>query len=177
MRMACAFVLAAVTGCGALRLSAPRAVEEPAWELANAQPSDIRPLGRARVDMDRQIPKRLVTILCDEFALVLISDEAEWLAVRDACEIPAGPEPLDFTRGLVVGLVASVGERSSRGWPIELQAARVRHGEGWLYYPVRTAAYLEMAYVSGLQTVRMAQVGRRCFVLPPSRGRAALGSR
>ncbi len=176
MRLACAFVGVALMGCGGMRVSSPRVIEEPAWELANAQPSDVRPLGRARVDLGVQIPGRFVTVLCDEFALVFISDEASWVTVRDSCEIAAESEPLDFSRGVVVGLAASVGERSSRGWPTELQAARVLHGEGWLqfsfatglYYPVKTAAYLEMAYVSGLQSVRMVQVGRRCFVLPPA---------
>ena len=175
MRIACVFMGLAVMGCGALPMRSSRVTEEPAWELASAQPSEIRVLGRARVDLGRQIPGRFVTVLCDEFALVLISEESDWVAVRDSCEIPAGSERLDFSRGAVVGLAARVGERSSRGWPTELQVARVLHGEGWLefsfgtglYYPVKTAAYLEMAYVSGLQTVRMVQVGRRCFVLPP----------
>jgi hypothetical protein len=125
------------------------------------------------VALEQQIPRQVVTPLCDEFALILVTDAANWAAIRSRCRLTSTPEHLDLRRGAVVGLVANVGERPSDRWPIGLQVARVLGGEGWLeftfeaglYHPVRTAGYLDLAYVPGLKVVRMVDIGRRSFVL------------
>ncbi len=175
-RPACWLGVVAATmlqGCSQWAPSGTPATEVPAWELARAEPSTIHPLARARVALEQQIPRQVVTPLCDEFALVLITDAANWAAVRSRCRLSSAPEHLDFARGAVVGLVASVGERPSERWPVGLGVARVLGGEGWLeftfepglYHPVKTAGYLDLAYVPGLKVVRMVNIGRRSFVL------------
>lgn len=94
------------------------------------------------------------------------------------CYLTPAPRPLDFANGAVVGLIADVGECASPDWPTQLQVARVLNGEGWLefsftggiFYPIKTAGYLDLAYVPGLKSVQMVQVGRRSFILRPSGG-------
>ncbi|MGQ9652008.1 MAG: hypothetical protein ACUVXJ_18040 [Phycisphaerae bacterium] len=149
----------------------------PAWQLAAAQPSTIYPLGRYRVDVDRQVPANLVTPLCEEFSLVLASHETDWSLLCSRCQITGASRSLDFRNGAVVGLIANVGECAWHDWPIHLQVARVLNGEGLLefsfnggiYYPLRTAGYLELAYVAGLKSVQHVRVGRRDFILRPCR--------
>lgn len=173
-----AWLSLAAVGCSGSGPAAPAVGEVPAWQLASAQPSSIRPLGRCRVDVNRQIPASLITPLCEEFSLVLVSDEPSWSMLCSRCYLTPAPRTLDFANGAVVGLIADVGECASRDWPTQLQVARVLDGEGWLefsftggiFYPVKTAGYLDLAYVPGLKSVQMVQVGRRSFILRPSHG-------
>jgi len=66
-----------------------------------------------------------------------------------------------------------VGQCAHNAWPMHLRAVRARAGEGWLeaefvpglYYPLRTAGYLELAYVPALRTVRMVRIGPRTFMI------------
>jgi hypothetical protein len=163
-------------GCSGSRRGGQTVGEVPAWQLAGAASSTIHPLGRSRVDVDRQVPANLVTPLCEEFSLVLVGDEASWSLLCARCQLQASFRSPDFDNGAVVGLIADVGECASGDWPIRLQVARVLDGEGWLefsfgggiYYPVKTAGYLELAYVPGLRSVQTVQVGRRSFILRPS---------
>lgn len=163
-------------GCSGPRRSGRTVGEVPAWQLAGAAPSTIHPLGRSRVDVDRQVPANLVTPLCEEFSLLLVGDETSWSLLCSRCQLHTALHSLDFDNGAVVGLIADVGECASGDWPIRLQVVRVLDGEGWLefsfgggiYYPVKTAGYLELAYVPGLRSVQTVQVGRRSFILRPS---------
>ncbi|HPD32372.1 MAG TPA: hypothetical protein PLL20_20450 [Phycisphaerae bacterium] len=165
----------AAVGCSGLKSGARVVGEVPAWQLAGAQPSTIRPLGRCRVDAERQVPANLVTPLCEEFSLVLVSHATDWLLLCSRCQLTGTPPSLDFENGAVVGLIANVGESASQDWPIHLQTARVFDGEGLLefsfsggiYHPVRTAGYFELAYVAGLRSVQRVRVGRRDFILSP----------
>lgn len=167
----------AAVGCSDPRSGKQAVAEVPAWQLAGAQPSTIRPLGQCRVDLDRQVPANLVTPLCEEFSLVLVSHEADWLLLCSRCQLTGASRSLDFQNGAVVGLIANVGECAWQDWPIHLQVARVLDGEGLLefsfsggiYYPVRTAGYLELAYIPGLRSVQRVRVGRRDFILRPCR--------
>ena len=78
-----------------------------------------------------------------------------------------------ISSGMVVGILAHVGEASGREWPVKITAVRTRSGVGWLeaaftpglYYPLKTAGYLEFAYVPGLRSVCMIRVGHRTFII------------
>lgn len=165
--------LPGVSGCAAISSIPSPVTEVRELELAKAVPCAVFPLGRVRVDAGRQIPTQVVQELCDEFSLVLITNEAMWSAVTSRCHLPGEPARVDFSQGAVVGLIANVGESASMTWPVALQTARVLRGEAsldfafsvGLYYPVKTAGYMELAYVPGLRTVRLVQVGRRSFIL------------
>jgi hypothetical protein len=153
--------------------SSGTSTEVPAWELTNAQPTTAHPVGRSRVDLDRPLAAHLIQVLCPEFTLVVITNATDWAEVRGRCQLTGSPASLDFSQGAIVGLVANVGECPRGVWPIELEVARVLEGEGsvefrfvgGLYYPVRTAGYLELAYVPGLREVRMVRVGHRSFII------------
>jgi hypothetical protein len=169
-------VLAA--GCSVAWRRPAATAEVPVWELANARPIAARPVGRARVDCERPLPSSFAQSLCTEFTLVCITNATNWADLRGRCGLATSPEELDFSQGAVVGLIANIGEGARGIWPIELDEARVQKGQGCVefdfaagvYYPVRTAGYLELAYVPGLREVQMVRVGQRRFIIRSGAG-------
>ena len=161
---------AAIWGCAAPSL--PPA-EVPDWQLAHGELVKPRLLGRGRVSHDRPLPEHLTQRLCEEFSLVTITQPADWADMRRRLQLDRAPLDLDLSQGVIVGILANVGESPRDTWPIQLQAVRTCSGEGWLearfaagfYYPLLTAGYLELAYVPGLRTVRMVRIANRTFVI------------
>ena len=161
---------AALLGCAA---TPPPSAEIPVWELAYAEPVKPAFVGRARVSFDRPLPEHLTRRLCDEFSLVTIREAADWADVRRRLQLQHDPLNLDLSQGAIVGILANVGECAHGRWPVQLHAVRTRSGQGWveasftsgLYYPLRAAGYLELAYVPGLRTVRMVRIGHRTFMI------------
>lgn len=162
----------ALLGCAT---TSPPSAEIPVWELAYAEPVKPSFVGRARVSFDRPLPEHLTQPLCDEFSLITIREAADWADVRRRLQLEHAPLNLDFSRGAVVGILANVGECAHGTWPVQLEAVRTRSGEGWVeasfapgvYYPLRAAGYLELAYVPGLRTVRKVEIGPhpRIFII------------
>lgn len=154
----------------------PAHVEIAAWELARAEPVTLVPVGRTRVSYDRRLPQRITQPLSDLFTLVDIDRQEDWNALRRSLGIPAPAQPVDLSKGSIVGILANVGEPADNIWPIELRTVRVKAGCGWieaefapgLYYPLRTAGYLELAYVPGLRHVRMIRINHHTFRILPS---------
>lgn len=160
----------AILGCAA---ASPPPAEIPVWQLAHAEPVKPRVLGRARVSPDRPLPEHLIQPLCEEFALVIITRPADWADVRRRLRLDRAPLDVDLSQGMIVGILANVGECPRDTWPIQLQTVRTYSGEGWVearfcagfYYPLVTAGYLELAYVPGLRTVRMVHIANRTFMI------------
>lgn len=163
-------MLATLPGCAATR-ARPAAV--PTWELANAEPYEPIRLGRARVSFDRPLPGHLVQDLSPEFALVTVRTAADWTQLSRRLRLPQGPPAADLSQGMVVGILARVGESAGQTWPIRLRCIRSIGGEGCLeatfapglYYPILTAGYVEFAYAPGLQTVSLVHINHRKFVI------------
>jgi len=151
-------------------------IEIPSWELARAERVAPMLIGRTRVSYDRRLPTRVTQPLSDLFTLVNIDREEDWDAFRHSFGLRQPTEPMDLSKGSIVGILANVGEPADNVWPILLQTVRVKAGYGWvdaefapgLYYPLRTAGYLELAYVPGLRHVRMIRINQHTFRILPS---------
>lgn len=160
-----------LAGCDAGLRS--RTTPIPTWELAEARPARTVPLARVRVPLDHRFSENLIQPLCTEYSLLLIETAKDWEQLQSDIEVPDLPPEADLRMGMIVGLLAEVGEASDAGWPVTLQEARVRNGAGWLiaqfrrglYYPVKTAAYLELIYVPRMQRVRRVDINNRSFAL------------
>ena len=108
---------------------------------------------------------------------MVIRKRSDWRTIRDRFGFDPLPAEADLSKGVVLGLIAEVGEATHDVWPVTLEQVRAVDGQGWveagfiggIYYPVRTAGYLELAYVPGLRMVRTIRVGHRGFVIRPSR--------
>jgi hypothetical protein len=150
-----------------------RSTPIPTWELAEAQPARTITLARIRIPLDHPIPTELMQPLCEEYALLMIESPRAWGRLAEDLELPDLPPEADLHKGMIVGLLADVGEASDATWPITIEEARVQEGLGWLiadfhrgiYYPLKTASYLELAYVPGMRRVRRIDINNRRFAL------------
>jgi len=157
-------------GCASAPI-APATV--PSWELANAEPFEPILLGRARVSFDRPLPGHLTQKLSEEFSLVTIRNHSDWVDIRRRLNLPPSPPGIDLEQGMIVGILAKVGENAEGRWPIHLRSIRRRGQEGFvettfspgLYYPILTAGYAEFAFAPGLRTLSMVRINQRTFII------------
>ncbi len=148
----------------------------PTWELANGERVTPVSLGHARVSYDRPLPSGLTQKLSDEFTLVSVNRAADWEELQRAYFLNATKTTPDFSNGMVVGILANVGEFSVPEWPIRINSVRTRSRLGWvdatfapgMYYPVQTAGYLQLAYVPGVRTICMVRINQATFVIRPA---------
>jgi hypothetical protein len=159
-------------GCAA---TLPQPVEVPLSRLMMAEPRPAVTITRVRVSFDRPLTANLVQELSPEYSLVSIRNVSEWAEVRRHLKLPAPRTPPNFQTGMVVGIMAWVGERADDAWPIRIDSVRTVSGVGWmkvsflpgLYYPLRTAGYLELLYVDGLRGVSTIHINSRLFSIRP----------
>ncbi len=150
------------------RDAAPQLVN---WELGSADPVPVRRIARVRIPYDAKLPDAVTQPLMDQFALVVISRPSEWASVRQQLDLDASPEELDFEAGLVVGIIGAVGEPATVAWPIRIEKARVREGVGQLeiefvagiYYPLQSAAFLELAYIPQVRSIRNVRINQQMY--------------
>jgi hypothetical protein len=115
----------------------------------------------------------IVTRLNEAFDLVVLREAGQWSRLWAAVGEPAAPAAPDFSMGVVVGLVARVGQPVDGSWPVEVVAIRLLRGAGGvdgrispgLYYPLAGPAFVELAYVPGLVRVRLVRLGQEQFEL------------
>jgi len=115
----------------------------------------------------------IVTRLNEAFDLVVLREAGQWLRLWAAVGEPVAPAAPDFSLGVVVGLVARVGQPVDGSWPVEVGAIRLLRGVGCvegrisagLYYPLVGPAFVELVYVPGLVRVRMVRLGQEQFEL------------
>lgn len=159
------------SGCGN---PSPGPALVPTWELANARPIESVPLGRARISFDRPLPAKLVQELSPEFSLLTIRTSRDWEEVRRRLDLPPAPPAVDFSQGVIVGIVANVGESVNAAWPIPIRQIRCREGQGCLeatftpglYHPLLCPSYVELAYAPGVRMVTRVHISHRKFVIP-----------
>lgn len=160
--------LALVAGTGCAGASAQVNVER----LMHAKPVVPTHSWRLRVPNDVTLPRRLTRTLCDEFVLLEIHNYDDLSEFYDIIGLPAGTKRPDLNRGMLIGVIASVGESMSDDWPVSIEKIRLDGGDGWIrarfhpgaYYPINIAAYCHLAYIPGLERVMMVEINRRTFV-------------
>jgi hypothetical protein len=111
--------------------------------------------------------------LCDQYELIEIRTPAKWRTFCDQAGLEGGSPAPDFSRGVVVGLIARVGEPADGVWPTAIDEIRVQDdGAAWLrsrfrtglYRPLLVDAYCNLAYIKGLRRVILVEVNRRAFL-------------
>lgn len=151
------------------------AVELPAWSLTSGQPVHLTPLAQVRVSPDRPLPAHLIQRLCPEYALLVVSRRGDWAEVCRRLALPARLLSIDLSTGPVIGVLAEVGQNADDDWPIRLVSIRNTTEGGKLeatfvhgvYYPVRTAAYLDLAKLTGTTTITTVRINSRVFTIHP----------
>ena len=126
---------------------------------------------RFRVPEDSSEFDRFAEPISDEFALIEVSDAQSWRRLKAALRLVHLPDEMDFRKGRIVGLVASVGTPVSSDWPISIRHVRLRAGVGslsarvadGLYHPVRTAPFGVLAYFPGLKRLSVVRINHRVF--------------
>jgi len=87
---------------------------------------------------------------------------------------------VDLNRGLMVGLIARIGEPARAEWPIQFQAVRAISGAGLidinftpgLYHPVQAGAFLELIYIPSLNHIQNVRINRKVFIVKPTENRS-----
>ncbi len=115
----------------------------------------------ARVIEPQRLPARCVHSLSDRFSFMLIADDRQWTELLEATNLErAAPRP-QFHQGLVVGLLARVGEPARVRWPVFIEAVRQRGPVAFViaefaqgfYRPLDMPAYLHLVFVPGATDV------------------------
>lgn len=115
----------------------------------------------ARVMEPHLLPARCVHPLSDRFAFLLITDDRQWTEVLKATNLERAARRPRFSQGLVVGLLARVGEPARVRWPVFIEAVRQRgpvvfiiaeFAQGF-YRPLDMPAYLHLVFVPGATDV------------------------
>ncbi len=111
--------------------------------------------------------------LNDQYELIEIRTPAKWQAFCRQTGLDCeGPQP-DFSQGLVVGLVASVGEPADGVWPTMIRELRLHeNGSAWLrgkfrtglYRPVLVDPYCNLFYVKNLRKIVLVEINRRAYL-------------
>lgn len=165
-------------GCAPPRMAPPH---QPRWHLAVSAPSVPVSLIRLRTPPDQILPDLVCRELCPEFKLVLVKRQGDWELLRRFLGLPDGAGSVDFACGMVVGVLANVGERAEPGWPLHITTVQPGRTGGridvvfapGIYYPLDTAGYLELAYVSNLHEVEQISINSRTFLLQAGGSRPA----
>lgn len=155
----------ALVGCHAHR--SRRTVSLPQLEQGTlVLPTQVR---RSQLSSDADLGPSYHE-LAPRLAAIVVRTEAEWGRLRAAAP-EIGPQP-DLSAGAVVGLISRAGSPVSGRWPLSIKHVRVSDGAGLLVgafspgsYQPDGAAYIETAYISGLETVLVVEINGLRYVL------------
>lgn len=114
----------------------------------------------ARILQPRGLPAGSVYSLSDRFDFVIVTTPAHWAQMLKATNLDAETPCPDFSRGVVVGLTARVGETRADRWPALINTVRQRGRVAFLYgefhegfyRPLAVPPYLHLVYVEGVDT-------------------------
>ena len=167
-------LLSSLLGCASHELAS--AEMDPVWHLASAQSVNIKIFVEGRINYDRPLPTYLTQRLSDQFVLVTIRGTKEWEYVWRRLHMSGTPPQLDFFGGMVVGILADVGEFSEKTSPIQIDSIQAQGGMGIInanlmtgvYYPLKTAHYVRLVYVPGVKTIRLVRINQSSFTLRSS---------
>lgn len=140
--------------------------------LAVAPTVDTQPYWRVRIPSDIELAPGLSRRLCDEFRLVEIhtADDLEAFCKQVGWH-PTRQLP-DLSAGMLVGVIADVGEPVSHRWPVAIDRVRLLDGAAWIrakfnpgvYHPIRASSFCELVYIPNLTRVVMVEINRRTFL-------------
>jgi hypothetical protein len=173
----CVFsLISGLLGCASQEL-APANID-PLWQLANAQSVDLKFFFSGRINYDRPLPSHMTQRLSDQFTLVTIRSTKDWEYVWRRLHLSGAIPQLDFTGGIVVGILADVGEFCQSSSPVQIHSIQVQGGMGMMdaelmtgvYHPLKTAGYVQLVYVPGVKTIRLVQINQASFILRSSAG-------
>ncbi|HWL94126.1 MAG TPA: hypothetical protein VNT79_11385 [Phycisphaerae bacterium] len=114
----------------------------------------------ARLVNPGAMPAGTVFPLTDRFDFVLVSRQQQWPGLLKATSLTANEASPDLSAGVVVGLIARVGESRHDRWPVMVQSVRQRGGVAFLYgvfregfyRPLSVPAYMHLVYVRDVDT-------------------------
>ncbi len=127
---------------------------------------------QVRVPSPDALTRNITRRLCDEFSLIEIHDQDEFESFCAEVGFRPRGDTVDLRDGMLVGVVASVGESMVPEWPVSIDMIRVHGGAGLIkarfhpgvYHPIDAPPYCYLAFIPGLQRVMMVEINRRTFL-------------
>lgn len=141
--------------------------------LATSPPIQPDAQWRVRIPLGTEPLADHVCRLCDQYELIEIRTPDKWQSFCQQTGLASGTPTPDFSRGMVVGLIASVGEPVDGSWPTAISEIRLQgNGAAWIrsrfrtgvYRPLLADPYCNLAYVKGLNRVILIEINRRAFL-------------
>ena len=99
-------------------------------QLEHARPIAAERHWELRVPSGEALTNNITRRLCPEFSLLEIQTPDDLKAFCDEIGLRLPPESIDFRNGMLVGVVANVGESTGRKWPVAIDTIRLRDGAG-----------------------------------------------
>jgi hypothetical protein len=164
-----------VVGCaaGLDGQAGPKSMRIDPAALATSPPVQPDAEWRVRVPLGTEPLADHVCRLSDQYELIEIRSSAKWRSFCQMTGLADCDAAPDFSKGTVVGLIASVGEPVDGSWPTDISEIRLqRDGAAWIrtrfrtgvYRPLLSDAYCNLAYVKGLSRVILVEINRRAFL-------------
>lgn len=109
--------------------------------------------------------------LSDRFDFVIVTRAESWDQLARATNLDASCRRPDFSRGVVVGLAACIGESRPDQWPIVVSSVRQRGRVAFLYgefrdgfyRPLAVPPYLHLVYVANVDTLLGVKINQMLF--------------
>lgn len=114
----------------------------------------------ARLVDPKGMPVGCTFPLSDRFDFVVMSQSQQWAQFLRASEIVEGEVAPDFADGVVIGLIAHVGQLRSDRWPILVSSVRQRGRVAFIYSeffegfyrPLSVPPYVHLVFVPGVDS-------------------------
>ncbi|MBN1344320.1 MAG: hypothetical protein JXQ73_16655 [Phycisphaerae bacterium] len=176
MRIALSLLLGTViAGCaGTPRTgSVPSTIRIDPASLASAPAIHPDAQWRVRIPIGTTPPADHICHLCDQYAVIEIRSPETWRAFCNQTGLNCPEGAPDFDDGIIVGLVAGVGEPADGAWPTAISEVRLQDdGAAWLrsqfrtglYRPLLVDAYCNLIYTKGLKKVILVEINRRAYL-------------
>ncbi len=106
------------------------------------------------------LPADAIFPLSDRFDFVIIRHPRQWTQLLKAVDLSTEAPIPDFNNGVLVGLIARIGQTRSDRWPILVRSVRQRGRVAFLnaefregfYRPLSVPPYLHLVHVRGVDT-------------------------
>jgi len=166
-------LILSVAGCAHTKVAPTTSIRINPSSLASSPPIVPDAQWRARIPLGAKPQADHICKLCDQYELIEIRTPRRWLAFSEQTGLQPGGTTPDFSRGIVVGLVARVGEPADGAWPTSISEVRLQDdGGAWLrsrfrtglYRPLLVDDYCNLVYIKGLKHVILVEVNRRAFL-------------
>ncbi|UCG32734.1 MAG: hypothetical protein JSU68_13840 [Phycisphaerales bacterium] len=165
-----ATILLAFAGAAGCQSLTERVTSEPGPSVETLYPEltwNFRLTSADALPPDAAIP------LNDQYQVLEIRDPGTWHRMCQALNLRDVDESPDFSRGIVVGLTATLGDPVSHRWPLRIDhlkrsgslgSVALRVAEG-LYNPTCGSPYCVLTYAPGISRLAIVRVNHRVFYL------------